>query len=282
MGNIFQIAIVQPLLNALFIIVAALPSHDFGIAIIILTILIRIALFPVARKQIHSQKAMSAIQPEVNKLKEKYKGKPKELQVATMELYKEKEFNPFGSCLPLLIQMPFLIGLFYVFRKFQDSAILSLRNPDAILSQIYPWVESLDFVDAYVQSHEVVSTLFLGVIDLAKVGAPEGIFNIAAYYWPAIVLGLIAGALQFIQTKMLTPKKQSDDPAAKISSQMVYMFPLLTVGISLTFPAALPLYWITTTLFAIGQQYFSMRHDVEELEENSERKSSKKSKRISK
>jgi len=258
----FESLIVQPLLNILFVIDAALPGNDFGFAVIILTILIRFALYPLAKKQLHSQKALSALQPDVAKLREKYKKDPQKLQAATMELYKEKEVNPFGSCLPLIIQMPFLIGLFYVFLKFRDEAFLALTS-DGILGQIYPFVQELGFVREYVAKNEVISTSFLGVVDLAE---------------PFLALAVLAGVLQFFQTKMLTPKKRDkDDMAANLMSQMTYIFPVLTVFVAASLPAALPLYWSVATVFAIIQQYFVMHHDVEELGTANERVRSKKS-----
>jgi YidC/Oxa1 family membrane protein insertase len=259
----FQTIIVQPLLNILFVIDAALPGNDFGLSVIILTLLIRFALYPLAKKQLHSQKALTAIQPEVNKLKEKYKKDPQKLQAATMELYKEKEVNPFGSCLPLIIQMPFLIGLFYVFMKFRDEGFTALTT-EGILGQIYPFVQNFSFVQAYIEANEVISTSLLGLINLAQ---------------PFLPLAIVAGILQFIQSKMLTPKKKGNDMAANMMSQMIYIFPVVTVVIAANLPAALPLYWSVTTIFAIIQQYFVMHHDVEELEEGSERKPVKKSQR---
>ena len=257
----FNTIIVQPLLNILFVIDAALPGNDFGIAIIILTLLIRFALYPLAKKQLHSQKALSALQPEINKLKEKYKSDPQKFQAATMELYKEKEVNPFGSCLPTLIQMPFLIGLFYVFIKFKDPSFLSLTE-EGILGQIYPFVRDLSFVKSYVGSTESVSTSLLGLVNLAE---------------PFIPFAILAGVLQFIQSKMLTPKKKGEDKQANMMAQMTYVFPLLTVFIAFNLPAALPLYWSVTTLFAVAQQYLTMHHEVEVLEEKSERVRTKKS-----
>jgi YidC/Oxa1 family membrane protein insertase len=204
---------------------------------------------------------MTAIQPEVNKLKEKYKD-PKEFQAKTMELYKEKEVNPFGSCLPLLIQMPFLFGLFYVFIKFKDPAFLTLADNSGILGQIYPAVKDWGFVSGFIGAKSAVDTHFLGLVDLAT---------------PSIALAIFAGALQFVQSKMLTPKKQDGDKQANMAASMTYIFPFLTIFISLSLPAALPLYWSVTTIFAIGQQYLVMHRDVEVLEETSERKRSKKS-----
>lgn len=260
----FNTLITQPLLNLLFIIYTAIPGHDFGVAVIVLTIMIRFALYPLAKKQLHSQRALSTIQPEVNKLKEKYKD-PKVFQAKVMELYKEKEVNPFGSCLPLLIQMPFLFGLFAVFVKFKDPAFASLTSTTGILSQIYPAVQSWGFVADFISANTVVNTFFLGIVDLAK---------------PKIYLAVVAGVLQFIQTKMLTPKPvegQKSDPSTNMMKQMNYIFPVMTVFIALSLPSALPLYWIVTTLFTIAQQYLIMHKDVEVLEESSEGKRTKKS-----
>ncbi|MDD3480904.1 MAG: YidC/Oxa1 family membrane protein insertase [Patescibacteria group bacterium] len=257
----FETIIVQPLLNLLFVLYTGIPGHDFGIAVIVLTVIIRFALYPLAKKQLHSQKALSEIQPEINKLKEKYKD-PKEFQAKTMELYKEKEINPFGSCLPLLLQFPFLIGLFYVFLKFQDANFLTFAD-GGILNQIYPWVQELSFVKAFTTGNTAVDTTFFGITDLAH---------------PNIYLAVVAGALQFVQSKMLTPKK-AEGEKANMATQMTYIFPVLTVVIAMRLPAALPVYWATTTLFAIVQQYLIMHREVETLEEKSERKRSKKSKR---
>lgn len=282
----FETFIVQPILNILFVINAITPGNDFGIAVILLTILIRFALFPVVKKQLHSQKALTAIQPEVNKLKEKYKDDPQKFQAATMELYKEKEVNPFGSCLPLLLQMPFLYGIFALFKRVGDVGFISLNGDGSIINSLYSFVGNFGFVKDYIASHEVINTVALNVIDLAKVGAPEGVSNFAAYYWPAVVLGVATGIFQLIQTKMMAPKKQpndvKEDAMTGITKNMMYFFPVMIILISLGLPAALSLYWVTTTLFGIGQQYLIMHQDVEELEEGSERKRSKKSQRNSK
>jgi YidC/Oxa1 family membrane protein insertase len=253
--------ITQPFLNLLFVLYTAIPGHDFGLAVIILTVAIRFALYPLAKKQLHSQKALTAIQPEVNRLKEKYKD-PKVFQEKVTELYKEKEVNPFGSCLPLIIQMPFIIGLFYVFIKFKDPAFLNLTNDSGILGQIYPAVKNLGIVKTVIANNTAVDTHFLNLIDLAK---------------PNIYLAVVAGALQFVQSKMLTPKKKEGDTASNMAAQMTYIFPVLTIFIALKLPAALPLYRAITTIFAIVQQYLIMHRDVEVLEETSESKRSKKS-----
>lgn len=259
----FESIIVQPLLNILFVIDAAVPGNDFGVSVVILTLLIRFALYPLASKQLHSQKALSAIQPDIDRLKKKHKNNPKALHEATLELYKEKEIKPFASCLPLLIQMPFLLGLFYVFLKFRETSFLALTE-EGILGQIYPFVEEISFVSHFIASNDTLSTVSLGLVDLSQ---------------PVIPLAIAAGALQFVQSKMLMPKKKSEDPTAKMMAQMLYIFPILTIAVAITLPSALPLYWSVTTIFAIVQQYFIINRDVEKLEEKDERKPAKKSKK---
>lgn len=247
----FEQIIVQPLLNILFFFYAAIPGHDFGIAVILLTAFVRLALWPLASRQLHSQKALSAIQPEVNKLKEKYKDDKQKFNAAVMELYKEKEVSPFSSCLPTIIQLPFLFGLFYVFQKFTDPNFIKIAQDSGILNQIYPFLKDASFIKPFLSALKEVNTSLFGLLNLAK---------------PNIYFGVVAGALQFIQSKMLMPKKQDNDASSAITSQMTYIFPILTVFIAISLPAALPLYWIVTTLFAIGQQYLVMHRDVDTLE----------------
>lgn len=247
----FNTIIIQPLLNILLFFYAVIPGHDFGIAVILLTILVRLVLWPLASKQLHSQKKLSAIQPEVNRLKNKYKKDPQKFNAAVMELYKEKEVNPFSSCLPTLLQFPFLIGLFYVFLKFRNPEFLKL-TPEGILKDIYPFIQNFGPVKAFIEASDMVNTNFFGVMDLAK---------------PSIVLAVAAGALQFVQSKMLMPKEKGADTQSALTSQMTYLFPVLTIVIAWNLPAALPLYWAVTTLFAVGQQYLVMHRDVEVLEE---------------
>lgn len=247
----FDQIIVQPLLNVLFFFYSAIPGHDFGIAVILLTAFVRLALWPLASRQLHSQKALSAIQPEVSKLKEKYKNDQQKFNAAVMELYKEKEVNPFSSCLPTIIQLPFLFGLFYVFQKFTDPNFIKIVGDGGIMGQIYPFLKDASFLKPFITSIKEVNTSFFGLLDLAK---------------PSIYFGVVAGVLQFIQSKMLMPARQEKDASSAITSQMTYIFPVLTVFIAISLPAALPLYWIVTTLFAIGQQYMVMHRDVDILE----------------
>ena len=210
-----------------------MPGNDIGIAIIILTALIRLALFPLNQQSIKSQKALQDLQPKIDELKKRYADNKQELGKAMMDLYKEQKVNPFSSCLPLLIQFPFLIAVFYVFRDGLTGG-------------------SLDIVYNFIQRPDSINAMSLGIIDLAK---------------PNPILAVLAGLAQFWQAKMMmakrVPKQARNNPVAKdedmmaiMNKQMVYFMPAITVFIGLTFPGGLTLYWLVTTLLTGLQQVY--------------------------
>jgi len=224
--DIFHIVLYQPLFNALVLLYQYLPGHDFGIAVIVLTILTRLLFYPLMIKAIKSQKALSEIQPKIQEIQRKYKNDKQKQAKATMEMYHREKINPFSGCLPLLIQLPILLALYRVFwRGLQPAEQVYLYN--------------------FVHLTSPISSSFLGILDLAK---------------PNIELALLAGIFQFIQTKMITPhqkKNKGGQPQMMdiMQKQMVYFFPIITVFILWKLPAAIGLYWIVTSLFSIVQQY---------------------------
>jgi YidC/Oxa1 family membrane protein insertase len=242
----FDTLIVNPLLNLLMAIFGILPGHDFGIAVIIMTLIIRFAMWPLTAKQLRSQKKMQALQPEIVKLKQQAAGdKAKENQLL-MELYKEKEINPFSSCLPLLLQFPFLIALFFVLKK----AALPF---DQISSLLYEPVKNIPYIEQLISGAVKYDPMLLRVIPMDTASK---------------VLAVIAGITQYIQVKMITPKHvDPNDQQAKMTSTMNYIFPAMTAFIAWTLPAALPLYWITGNGVAIFQQWLIMREETEKMEE---------------
>lgn len=239
---------VQPLLNLLFLIYGIIPGHDFGVSVILLTAIIRFALWPLTAKQLHSQKKMQALQPEITKIKQKAGGdKQKESQML-MELYKEKEISPFSACLPLLLQFPFLIALYFVFQK-------STHDISAVANLLYAPIKNLPYIQSVLQDPASFNPTLFGWVSMAK---------------PSIVLALLAGLTQYVQVKMLAPKLDDvtkKDPQAQATQMMNYLFPALTIFIAWKLPAALPLYWTVTNLITIAQQYLIMREEVEEMEE---------------
>jgi YidC/Oxa1 family membrane protein insertase len=217
----------RPLLNLLVFFYNIIPGHDVGIVIIVVTIFIRLLLAPSFHKSLKSQKAMNDLQPKLNEMRERLKDDKEGQAKAMMEIYKEHKINPLSSCLPLLIQLPILIGLYQVFSKaLGGNELLGLYS--------------------FIKNPITISPLFLNLVDLSK---------------PSWIFGVIAGAAQFWQSKLMMPKATAgqDMTAKAMSVQTMYVLPLISVFISLSLPAGLPLYWIVTTLFAVLQQYYIIR-----------------------
>lgn len=246
MANLFNVILVHPLLNVLIFIYAVLPGHDFGLTVIILTIIIRGLLWPIVGRQLHSQKKLQALQPEIAKIKKKAAGDKQAENKMLMELYREKEINPFSSCLPLIIQLPFLLALFVVFRQGTGSF-------SALASHLYLPIKNLAYVKDLTLHAANFKPTFLGLVSMAK---------------PNLILALLAGISQYWQAKMLTPANiDKKDPQTQVASTMTLLFPALTALIALRLPAALAVYWTTTTLVAILQQFLIARGETEKMEE---------------
>lgn len=240
----FQTIFIQPLFNLLTAIYAILPGHDFGVAVIILTVLIRLILWPLVNRQLHSQRALQKLQPEVIKIRAKTKGDRQEESRLLMELYKERNVSPFGSLLPLIIQLPVFLALYSVLRD--------IVKPGEIAHLGYSSVKHLGPI-AHILAHG-------GSLD-------PRLFNLINLSKPAAILAVTAGLAQFLQTKQLTPKASKGDSQAQAMQTMVYIFPVITLLIGLTLPAALALYWTVSSLVACFQQWLILRKDVAELEE---------------
>ena len=235
MSEIFTVVLYQPILNLLVFLYNIIPGHDLGIAIIILTIILKIILLPLSKKSLKSQKALQDLQPKIDEIKKKFADKKEEQAKAMMNLYKENKVNPFSSCLPLLIQLPFLIAVFQVFRD-------GLSNG------------SLDLVYSFISKPETVNTISLGFLNLSAKSIP---------------LAVLAGLAQYWQSKMMITKRpqqkiagaKDEDMMAIMNKQMLYMMPILTVFISMSFPAGLSLYWFVTTVLTGLQQLYLFRKD---------------------
>lgn len=239
----FQVLFYQPVLNLLVFLYNIVPGHDLGIAIILLTIIIKLLLLPLSRQSIKSQKALQDLQPEIEEIKKKYKDNREEMSRAMMELYKKHKVNPFSSCLPLLIQMPFLFAVFRVFRDGLSNGALNL---------VYP----------FIHRPETINHIAFGFLNLSAKN---------------IYIAILAGLAQFWQTKMLSTKKpviksagaQDESMMAIMNKQMQFFMPLLTVFFAASFPAGLALYWLVTTLLTGLQQLYLFRK--QKTEENKQK-----------
>ncbi|NIM47407.1 MAG: membrane protein insertase YidC, partial [Candidatus Aenigmarchaeota archaeon] len=211
--------------NILIGIYAIIPGHDLGISIIILTILIRLVLWPLASKALHGQRKLQEIQPAVAKIKEKAKGdKQKEAQLL-MELYKEKEVNPFSSCLPSLVQFPFLIALFIVFKDW--------LNVVHINDHAWSFIKDLPYIQKVLVDPSIFSSNFLGFLDLSLPNRDHLITTLPWFYY---ILPILAALSQWYQGKMLLPKTQ--DPSQKTAGMMTLFSPFLILFFGFSLPAA--------------------------------------------
>jgi len=238
--NLFNTVLYLPLFNALIWLYNNVSFGDLGIAIVILTVLIRFILYPFSKKAISSQKSITALQPEIKKIQKESQNKEEQAR-QMMELYKKHKVNPMAGCLPILIQLPILIALYRVFFAGLDMG-------------------RLEGLYSFIQRPETINFVFLGLVDLSK---------------RSIVFAFLAGALQFFQSKMILGKKVGANQSKKgkpdfssmMGQQMTYFMPLLTIMIAWNMPAALPLYWIVITVFNIVQQKFTTIIPVKQTHE---------------
>ncbi len=244
----FNLFVVHPLMNGL-VGLYLLLFRDLGLAIVVLTVAIRLAVYPLFVTQLRSQRVMQELQPAIAELKRRYKDDRQGFAEAQMKLYRDRGYNPASGCFPMLIQLPILIGLYSALQQVgcglgppPDCPGLTAAELDSVL---YP------FVPNPVQAG--------GHLDLTAHWLPwitDGLAKPEPVPWK--VLTLLAGATQLAASLMtLTPKAPAtDDPMQRSMQSMVYYFPLVTVWIAWNFPAGLALYWVVTTIFSIVQQYF--------------------------
>ncbi len=275
--NIFDIFLVQPVFNVLVVIYGLIPGRDFGIALIVFTVLIRLLMWPLVKRQLRQTKVMRDLQPELVKIKARTKGNRQQEAAAMMELYKEKGVSPFGSIGLLLVQLPIFITLFAVVRLItQDTANIAKYTYD-ILEKIPAVADAI---------HGDFDESLLGIIDLTKAASAPG----AELYVPLILLAIIAAVLQFVQSKQLMPEpkekrrlrdilkdqalgKQADQSeiSALMTSKMIWLFPIVTFFVSIYLAGALVLYLAVQSSVAIIQQSRALRTDETDLEKLSEK-----------
>ena len=280
--SLFDTLIVQPIFNLLIAIYGIIPGGDFGIALIIFTILVRVIMWPLVKKQLHQTKVMRKIQPELKKIKAKAKGDKQLEGRLMMELYRERGVNPFGSIGLLLIQLPIFIALFRVIQ-------IITTEREKIGAFTYGFLEQLQPIAQIINDpkHQFDETL-LGVVSLTE-KAIDG----SQIYWPLILISLVAAVLQYVQAKQVTPEAGSEkklrdmfaasakgqevdqaDVSAIMSRRLIVIFPFLTFFVAIYFPGALVLYYAVTSAVAVIQQHIVLNRDVEEMEVLAETKPS--------
>ncbi|MGI8420173.1 MAG: YidC/Oxa1 family membrane protein insertase [Candidatus Levyibacteriota bacterium] len=260
--DIFNILLINPILNILVaiyhvLIMMHIPSA-LGFSIILLTVVIRLILFPLMHHSLKQQKKMQVLAPHLNKLKEKHKGDAQRMQSEQMALYKEHGVNPASGCLPILIQFPILIALYQVLL---GSVCLSAQNAKSLCLPTINSINDRLYFEG-LKLHHLWDTTFFG---LSLGDTPKDLFS---HVGVAIILvAVLTAVLQLIQSRMMIPstagmpkkdtKDDKPDFAATFQSQSMYLLPLMIGYFSFTLPFGLSLYWNTLTIFGIIQQYIA-------------------------
>jgi YidC/Oxa1 family membrane protein insertase len=269
----FTTFIVQPIFNVLTLIYALLPSHNFGLAIIIFTVLTRFALYPLLKKQLRHTKAMRELQPEIKKIKAQTKGNKQQESAMMMELYKEREIKPLSYMGLMIIQIVLFFALFSGLNKV-------VNDPQQLYDFSYPFIQNLQFMQDFNNGVAQLDNTLFGFIDLSRAAIGE-----AGFYFPAFLLVLGSAVVQFFQIRQTMPQdkdarklreilksagegKQADNAevSAAMTRNMAYILPIFIFIVTISFPAALALYWFVGGLIAYMQQAYLLKKDEEMME----------------
>jgi len=280
----FTTLIVQPIFNLLVLIYGLLPGHNFGAALIIFTIVIRLLLWPLVKRQLHQAKAMRRLQPEIKKIKKATKGNRQQESKMLMELYKERGINPFATFPILIVQLIILLGLY-------SGLIKLIKDPNQLVEFAYPALQNMTWMETIgANIHKFDNTLF-GFIDLSRAAIGP-----AGFYLPAMLLVIGSAVAQYYQAKQLMPDdkdapglrailkdagsgKQADqsDVNAAVMRNTRYIIPVMIFVFTINIASALSLYWFVGGLVALIQQGIVLRKDEEEMEAIGDEKPKKKS-----
>lgn len=252
MSNLWHLLLYQPIVNALIFLYQAF-SQNFGLAIIVLTILIRGLLIPLTLPSMKAAKKMRELAPELEKLKKKHKKDKQALAKAQMGLYRQHGANPAAGCLPQIIQLIILIALYQAFIRVLrvDGDVIQKLN-----QVLYPSLQ----LPIDVQINTRFLWLDLNKPDILKIpGLPiplPGVFLIAAAVLQFISSKLMSPSVAAVQKQAKKTPEKTDDMAAVMQTQMLYLFPLMTIMIGYSFPSGLVLYWFVFSIFTAAQQLF--------------------------
>ncbi len=242
LSQLFTTVLLQPILNLLIWLYNVIPGQDIGIAIILLTIVVKLVLYPFTIAQIKQQRAMQELQPKIDEVRSRLKDNKEEQAKELMALYAREKVNPAASCLPLLVQLPVFIALYRALR-------IGLTS------------ESLSLLYRFVANPQHVDPRFLGLMDLTK---------------PSYVLAIAAAIVQFIQTRQImkppaatitqppaevakTTGAKDESMAAVMNKQMMYTMPIVTAVVGFTLPGGLTLYWLVMNVLTVLQQWWLMK-----------------------
>lgn len=230
-SSLFHSFFYQPLYNGLILLIDVMPWFDAGVIIILFTIIIKLALFPLSQKAMFAQAELKALEPEINEIKEKVKDKQKQSE-RIIALYKEKKINPFMSIFLVLIQFPIIFALYFIFAQ---SGL--------------PKIDT-EILYSFIQTPNVLNVVFLGIFDVTQ---------------KSLFLALAVGISSFFQMKFSLPKitPNSNEFVKSMNLQMRYVMPVMIGFFAYQISSAISLYWITSNIFAIGQEVMLKRQNQE-------------------
>ncbi|HYH75813.1 MAG TPA: YidC/Oxa1 family membrane protein insertase [Candidatus Saccharimonadales bacterium] len=282
----FDTLIVQPIFNLLVLIYALLPGHNLGLAIILFTIVVRILMWPLVKKQLHQVKLMRKVQPELKRIKKAANGDRQKESMMMLELYKERGISPFGQIGILLLQLPILLGLYLGLQRI-------LRDPHELVSFAYPFLQDLSWMKQLADNIDIFDATLFGVVDLTRSALGDGI------YWPALLIVIASAVAQYYQSKQLTPDdkdarglrailrdakqgKQADSSEvnAAMGRSTRYILPILVLLFTVHIASALSLYWLVSGLVAFIQQTIVLRDDATEMDAIADGKDTDKTSKI--
>lgn len=269
----FTELVVKPIFNLFVLIYGLLPGHNFGLAIILFTIVIRLLMWPLVKKQLHQTKVMRKLQPELKRIKKAANGDKKKESLLLMELYKERGVNPLSAFPTLIVQFIVLIGLYSGLQKV-------IHDPNNIVNFAYPSLQQLPWLEHLSHNIHVFDNTLFGIVDLSKAALGKG-----GVYWPAMIIVLGSAITQYYQSKQLLPTskdsrslkeilreagtgKQADQSEvnAAVGRSTRWLFPILIFVTTVNFPSALGLYWFVGGLVAYIQQAIVLKDDETEME----------------
>lgn len=278
----FTTLIVQPIFNLLAFIYSLLPGHNFGFAIILFTIVIRLLMWPLVKKQLHQVKVMRKLQPELKRIKAETKGDRRKESLMMMELYKERGVNPFASIGILILQIPILIGLYIGLQKV-------IKDPAQIMEFAYPFIQNFSWMKELAADITLFDETLFGFIDLSRAALGSG-----GVYWPAMFIVIGSAVAQYFQSKQLSPStkdsrslrsilkgagkgEQADQSEvnAAVGRSTRFLLPALVFLFTVNIASALSLYWLVSGLVALIQQSIILRDDETEMEAVADKKSIK-------
>ena len=269
----FQLFVVKPLFNLLVAIYALIPGHNFGLALIVFTVIVRLALWPLVKKQLHQTKITRELQPELKRIKKEAAGDRQKESTMMLELYKEKGVNPLGSLPVLIVQMIVLIGLYTGLNKV-------IKDPTQIYHFAYGFLQHLGWLKDLANDISKFDNTLFGIVDLGRPAIGKG-----GFYLPAFILVIASATMQFITGRQAlptgkdgpkfgdilrqagegTPADQSEVSAA-VGRTTIYIIPLMVFFFTVNLAAALSLYWFVGSVVAYFQQRAVLDKDTEELE----------------